>query len=305
MLLLGARPAVGQDRLAYTDAPIREVIQAIEAQTPYRFLYRDALVTGKTVSFETDTARVLEAFARALQRHRLTLQVDPSRHQVLLYPATEALPDSAILIPGQVLDAESGARLPFATVSWREEGRLRGDAANEAGVFRIELEAQRLGREVLEVTASYVGYEPRRVRIDLDAPPSALAIRLEPQDLFSPEVVVSGTVLHTDLDTAWHALLRSGLFSPLGESSVVRSLQALPAVSLTTAFSSGLNVRGSRADGFQVLLDGIPIYNQSHFFGLFDAFNEDALQTVGLYYGIAPADFQAPPGGTLSVVTRR
>ena len=70
-------------------------------------------------------------------------------------------------------------------------------------------------------------------------------------------------LLHADLDTTWHHLLHPGLFSPLGESSVLRSLQSLPAVSFSTAFTSGLNVRGSRSDGFQVLLDGAPISTPS------------------------------------------
>ena len=48
----------------------------------------------------------------------------------------------------------------------------------------------------------------------------------------------------------------------------------------------------------------MPIYNQSHLFGLFDAFNAEALQTVGFYYGVAPAEYQAPPGGTLAFRTR-
>jgi hypothetical protein len=75
-------------------------------------------------------------------------------------------------------------------------------------------------------------------------------------------------------------------------------------VSLTPALVEGLSVRGSRADGFGVLLDGIPIYNQNHLFGLFDAFNAEALQTVGFYYGVAPAAYEAPPGGTLAFRTR-
>ena len=37
---------------------------------------------------------------------------------------------------------------------------------------------------------------------------------------------------------------------------------------------------------------------------MFDVFNEDALQTVGFYYDIAPASYFAPPGGTISFITR-
>ncbi len=296
--------AIGQDRRVYRNAPVRQVIEDIQAVTPYRFLYRDALITGKTVSFEAPTDQLIDALSRALRRHQLQLQVDEARQQVLLTKAPKPDPAEPPVITGQVLDDLSGARLPFATITWYEGKRLRGVAANAAGLFHLPLDAPtaRLGNLVL--TASYVGYEARQINLNLQSLPETLPIRLMPETLFGNEVVINSTVLDAELDTTWHHLIRPGLFSPLGESSVFRSLQSLPSVSLSTAFSQGLNVRGSKADGFQVLLDGIPIYNQSHFFGLFDAFNEDALQTVGFYYGVTPAHFQAPPGGTLSFVTR-
>jgi hypothetical protein len=54
-----------------------------------------------------------------------------------------------------------------------------------------------------------------------------------------------------------------------------------------------------------VQIDGMPIYNQSHLFGLFDAFNDEALRTVGFFADVAPARYRAPPGGTLTFRTRR
>ena len=62
-------------------------------------------------------------------------------------------------------------------------------------------------------------------------------------------------------------------------------------------------VRGSSADAFEVRLDGVPIYNPRHLFGLADAFNLDALRAVALHYGVPPARSAAPPGGTLEYVT--
>lgn len=294
--------ARAQNTRVYDDVPIRQVLADIQQTSPYRFLYRDALITGKTVSFEASTERLIPALADALRPHRLQLQIDEATHQILLLKAREDSTAPPDILTGQIIDDQSGARLPFATISWDEDGRVRGVAANAAGTFHLPLDAAR--REPVVVTASYVGYQARQIRLDLRRLPETLPIRLSPDTILGREVVVNSTVLDVELDTTWHSLIRPGLFSPLGESSVFRSLQSLPAVSLSTAFSQGLNVRGSKADGFQILLDGIPIYNQNHFFGLFDAFNEDALQTVGFYYGVTPAYFQAPPGGTLSFVTR-
>ena len=292
---------LAQDQRAYQDASIRHVIDDIQAVTPYRFLYRDALITGKTVSFEAPTDKLIDALSAALRPHQLQLQVDEARQQILLSKAPKPDPAPPAVLTGQVIDDQSGARLPFATITWYEGKQLRGVAANAAGLFHLPLDVPTPN---LILTASYVGYEARQIRLNLQSLPDSLPIRLMPETLFGHEVVINSTVLDAELDTTWHHLIRPGLFSPLGESSVYRSLQSLPAVSLSTAFSQGLNVRGSKADGFQILLDGIPIYNQNHLFGLFDAFNEDALQAVGFYYGVTPAHFQAPPGGTLSFVTR-
>ncbi len=303
LLLPAPHQASGQDRRVYDEAPVRQVIEDIEATSAYRFLYRDALITGKRVSFEADADALIASLEAALRPHGLHLQVDEARRQILLAEAPEAPAARPAVLSGEVLDDESGARLPFASITWLQDGRLRGVTTNEAGAFHLALDPLSGLDEVL-LTASYVGYQPRRLRLDLRHPPAGLPFRLRPDERFGQEIVVSGTLLEADLDTTWRHLIRPGLFSPLGEGNVLRALQALPSVSLSTALTQGLNVRGSRADGFQVLLDGIPIYNQNHFFGLFDAFNEDALQAVGFYYGVTPARFEAPPGGTLSFVTR-
>lgn len=296
--------ASAQSRHVYNDVAIRAVINDIQSTSAYRFLYRDALISGKTISFEASSDELLDAFDIALQAQALDLQIDEERHQILLTKSAAPTVPQQTVIQGHILDNESGARLPFATVSWEEGSRLSGVASNGAGAFHITLSALRKDQQHLDLTASYVGYAPKNIRIDLTDTPTELPIRLTRLATYTQEVVVSSSVLHTDLDTSWHHLINPSAVSTLGESNVLRSLQMLPSVSVSTALSSGLNVRGSSADGFQVLLDGIPIYNQQHFFGMFDVFNKDALQSVGLYYSIAPAGFQGPPGGTLSFVTR-
>ncbi len=281
--------------------PLRQVISDIETRTPYRFLYRDALITHTRVTLAVGQATLLAALDQALRPDGLRLLIDEPRKQVLIAPTPAATPAQTTL-QGTVLDAETGGRLPFATLSWRDQDQLRGVVTNEAGVFRLVLPSPLPPR--IDLTVSYLGYRPRTVQLEAAALPGDLSIRLVPDPIAGQEVVVSSLVLHTDLDTTWHRLLQPGLLAPLGESNVIRSLQMLPSVATTEAFSEGFNVRGSRADGFQVLLDGVPIYNQSHFFGLFDAFNEEALQAVGFFYNVVPASYAAPPGGTLSFLTR-
>lgn len=309
LIALGAFAAAGaatqaQPGAAPEAAPARAVLADWKNASGYRVLYRDALIAGATVAVgaETDT---LAALAAAFRTRGLTVRIDTARRQVLIAPGrpADARPTPTV-VRGHVVDAVSGTRLPHATITWDEGDARRGVAANAAGAFQVRLPADGAPDGPLALRISYVGYEPAHVAVDRRAPPEELAVRLQPRPAEGPEIVVSGSARRSGLDTTAQALVRPGLTTPFGESSVIRALQPLPAVSVTPALTNGLTVRGSRSDGFHVLLDGMPIYNQSHLFGTFDAFNEEALQRVGFFYDVAPADLPAPPGGTLAFTTR-
>lgn len=84
----------------------------------------------------------------------------------------------------------------------------------------------------------------------------------------------------------------------LGEVDVFKTLQMLPGVKNTRAGFSGFVVRGGSPDQNLILIDEIPIYNSSHYYGLFSVVNENSLQSVRFMKGAIPAKF----GGRLSSV---
>ncbi|MEZ4700568.1 MAG: TonB-dependent receptor [Rhodothermales bacterium] len=298
----GIRPAEAQT-YTYTNAPLKDVIADIQNRGDFRFLYRDALIVDKRITLRADAEHLVAALESALSRYEVGLRYDPIHRQILLFETTAAAPARPSLLSGQVIDAQSGGRLPYASITWLQDGRVRGVTTNEAGVFTIRVDQGFAAMPVVDLRISYIGYEPATLRLVADAYPEEISVRLRPEPIRGQEVLVSSSILETDLDTTWLYLI-SDQFSPLSESSVLRGLQPLPMVAVSPAMTEGINVRGSKADGFQVLLDGASIYNQNHFFGFFDVFNTDALQTVGFYYDIAPASYFAPPGGTMSFITR-
>ena len=88
------------------------------------------------------------------------------------------------------------------------------------------------------------------------------------------------------------------LLPNMGEVDIFRSLQLLPGISSTGDGSSGLNVRGGSSNQNMILLDGMNIYHVDHFFGMFSAFNADAIKDVQVYKGGFPSKY----GGRLSSV---
>lgn len=83
-----------------------------------------------------------------------------------------------------------------------------------------------------------------------------------------------------------------------GEADVMRVILTLPGVKSVGEASTGFNVRGGSADQNLILFNDGTIYNPSHFFGFFSAFNPELVKDVELYKSSIPAQF----GGRLSSV---
>jgi outer membrane receptor protein involved in Fe transport len=83
-----------------------------------------------------------------------------------------------------------------------------------------------------------------------------------------------------------------------GEADVLKVLLTLPGVTSAGEASNGFNVRGGSTDQNLILLDEATIYNPSHLFGFFSAFNPDMLKGIELYKSAIPEKY----GGRLSSV---
>ncbi|HJP64417.1 MAG TPA: TonB-dependent receptor [Mucilaginibacter sp.] len=86
--------------------------------------------------------------------------------------------------------------------------------------------------------------------------------------------------------------------SAFGEADVLRVVLTLPGVQSVGEATTGFNVRGGSADQNLILLNDATIYNPSHFFGFFSAFDPDIVSNIELYKSSIPEKF----GGRLSSV---
>ncbi len=289
---------------SFQDASLKEVIRQIESETGYFFLYREAQVADIRITLQSSEEEIFNDLQQILRDFDIELRTDTARKQVLLVRSQlQPRQSQTVLVSGQVVDATTGERLPFATLTWTEEGKLKGVASNASGRFSLQ---SRVAGSILNISASFIGYKKREVQIDLSQANQIadITIRLEPETIRSSEVIVSGFSGSSPSDTLLTGMIDAGRFSPLGESNTIRALQSHPSVSKGTALNNGLNVRGSTPDGFLVILDGMSIFNQSHLFGLLDSFNSDAIQSSGYYFGVIPANIETPTGGTLNLITR-
>ncbi len=307
VLLFGFIICLGLNRQTYAQydfeqASVLEIIQEVEDREAYRFLYRESQLAGINLSFSANSATVLDSLRTHLNDFNIAVDADSTRKQVVLYKQTTSS-SGKVSVTGQVVDAKTGERLPYATIYYNMNGSKKGVAANASGVFHIK---ESYSGEPVTLHCSFLGYENNRIQLNLEKKTTFedLTFRLQPIALHANDIIVTGFTYPAGSDSIYRSFVNAGVLNPLGENNTTKALQALPAVTNATALNNGINVRGSSADATHILLDGITIYNQSHLFGLLDSFNPNALQTSGFFYDVTPAQFQSSPGGTINLLTK-
>ncbi|MEO7393573.1 MAG: carboxypeptidase-like regulatory domain-containing protein [Chitinophagaceae bacterium] len=89
-----------------------------------------------------------------------------------------------------------------------------------------------------------------------------------------------------------------------GEADILRVVLTLPGVTSVGEASTGFNVRGGSADQNLILFDDATIYNPSHLFGFFSAFNPEVVKGVELYKSVVPVKYGGRLSSVLDVATK-
>ncbi|HEY2350847.1 MAG TPA: carboxypeptidase-like regulatory domain-containing protein [Puia sp.] len=199
------------------------------------------------------------------------------------------------LVSGYVRDAKTGEVISGASI-YIDKPKI-GVASDQYGYYAISLPK---GRLVLNIQS--IGMKDTRRQIQLSGD-GKLNIDLQSLVMMLKNVTISAEkisnirgvqmgVQKLDIKTLKQVPV------VFGETDLLRVLLTLPGVKSVGEASTGLNVRGGSADQNLILFNDATIYNASHFFGLFSAFNPDVVKTVELYKSSIPARY----GGRLSSV---
>jgi hypothetical protein len=208
------------------------------------------------------------------------------------------------MISGQVLDVSTSEPLIGASVYW--EGKSNeGVITDLEGKFELTLVSL-----PSKLVISYVGFA-RSIRI-INPKDAEKLIRffLKPEEMSLDEIIIQERkpdeqLKNMEMGKATVPIETiKNIPALFGEVDLLRSLQLLPGVQTAGEGTTGLFVRGGSADQNLVQLDGAPVYNPSHFFGIFSVFNPDGLKSVDLYKGNMPASFGGRAASLIDVSLR-
>ena len=205
-------------------------------------------------------------------------------------------------IYGFVKDASSEETLIFANVIFK--GTIKGGSTNINGYYSIP----NVEPGQYTISCTYVGYGYFEKTVELKAGDAfRLDIFLQPQSFESEELVVTAEAEERERRNIGMAHMNTDVIKIVPtaiEADVFRTVQLLPGIKSASDFSSGLYVRGGGPDQTLILLDQTTVYNPSHFFGFYSAFNSDAIKDVRLMKGGYSANYGGRIGSVLDIYNK-
>ena len=296
--------------ISLTDKPLAAVLDKLFENTAYHYV-----ITGQQEVILTKTLKINSELAAGFfssqptnnntQQAASTSFIAETEKKVVetttenkLYEIgtrTNNIKPGRATIAGYVRDSKSGE--PVVGASIYDAETKNGVATDQFGYFSISLPR---GHQTLTIKGMGMADTRRRLILYSDG---KLNIEMQEQVTALKEVKISDEKV-ANVRSAEMGVSRLDVKSikivptAFGEADVLKVILSLPGVQSVGEATTGFNVRGGSADQNLVLLNDATIYNPSHFFGFFSAFNPDIVKSIELYKSSIPEKY----GGRLSSV---
>ncbi|EAZ81241.1 TonB-dependent receptor [Algoriphagus machipongonensis] len=312
--------------------------EKIESETPFKLYYKNSDVEEIQVNLQANDSDIGALLREILSNTGLTYSIDNSKRiwiskgskiyvdfpadyfmvqerqevqsnandtlgafdknkRFIIGKANENPESPTAVLSGVVTSVESGNPMNGAVVL--EKVNYTQVVTNKEGKYRLTLPK---GRHTIWIQ-NIGGFQEQR-QIDLKGD-GVLNMSIEENVLSLDEVVVSsGALSHINkLDMGVQSISVADvkrLPAVMGEVDVLRGILTMPGVNTVGEATTGFNVRGGAADQNLILYGNSTVFNPTHAFGFFSAFNADIISGVELYKGSVPVNY----GGRLSSVLK-
>jgi len=206
-------------------------------------------------------------------------------------------------ISGIVMDLTTQEPLSSANIFLKQAGL--GTSSDQHGFFQIPF----ISRKNDTLIVRYIGYKQVEIPIRFTSDFSRfMKVYLESRSIQADSLSVVAPLYNaTFIATSDWTLITPEMLHTIpevGEPDIFYVLKSIPGISTVNDFNAGLYIRGGNRDQNLVLLDGMPILSPFHLFGIFSAFDTDAIQFVEVEKNIFNPEYGNRLGSIIQVNMR-
>lgn len=209
-------------------------------------------------------------------------------------------------LSGLVKDAQTGEVLIGASILINDtlNHTAIGTVTNSYGFYSLTLPM-----DSYSLSFRFVGYQSLKQVITLDKHIN-YTVNLSSKLSELQELLISSTLPDYNVQNTIPGIspINFGVQWPipyfLGEEDIFQNSLLLPGIQSVGEDASGLNIRGGDIDQNLILLDGAPIYNPHHFYGLISIFSPEVVNNVSIMKGYIPVQYGGRAASVIDVIQK-
>jgi hypothetical protein len=204
-------------------------------------------------------------------------------------------------VKGKLINISNGEPVMGATMV--DLGSGKGAVSDQNGNVTMALKP---GSHAMRF--SFIGMESVNVTMEVYSD-GDFRVEMQPAVIALDEVQIMGEQ-YREINTTDIGVERFSMSSLkqlpvfMGERDVIKISKLLPGITSAGEASVGVNVRGGNVDQNIFYINRIPIYNTSHLFGFFSAFNSDMIRDFSIYKGNVPVNYGGRLSSVFNILTR-
>lgn len=209
---------------------------------------------------------------------------------------------SVARVKGRLVHVETGEPVAGATMVILESGK--GSISDQNGNVTMALAPGRYSAQF-----SFIGMEKVNAVLEVYSD-GEFQLEMSPAVIALNEVQILGEqyrdISSTDIGVerfSMKSLKQLPVF--MGERDVIKISRLLPGITSAGEASTGVNVRGGNVDQNIFYINRLPVYNTSHLFGFFSAFNPDIIRDFSIYKGNVPVNYGGRLSSVFNILTRK
>ena len=205
-------------------------------------------------------------------------------------------------VKGKLFNLDNGEPVMGATMV--DLGSGKGAVSDQNGNVTMTLKP---GSHAIRF--SFIGMESVNVTMEVHSD-GDFRVEMQPAVIALDEVQIMGE-LYREINTTDIGVERFSMNSLkqvpvfMGERDVIKISKLLPGITSAGEASVGVNVRGGNVDQNIFYINRLPVYNTSHLFGFFSAFNSDMIRDFSIYKGNVPVNYGGRLSSVFNILTRK
>lgn len=283
--------------VSYKNTSLLTILQDLEEKYGYSYALSQSSLLDITVSGDIPLKDFEPSLSKMLQSAGMEYKIID--RTILIREVSATLHATPHLTIQGIITNES---TPLSYASIYVENTTLGTYSHDDGSFSLELPIEHQDKNLV---ISYIGFEDHLLKIkEMDN--ELILVKMKESPLSIGEIIISNTkkkisILNND---GYERLLMDT--SPMGAAAfgdrdVSRQISLMAGISGHDDTSADIKIRGSNSDQTLMLLDNMPIYNASHYFGVFSALNPLYIHEANLYRNNLPVQYGGRASGMVEL----